>query len=322
MKFHLDLFNGLAFNDDRQVVCLTAQLHKPTAFAVRFEPPPEGVESLQKFFLARGKSAFEIANASHLGRTANFANLFERRGEGRRQEERVVFTIERLSDYLGKFDVWHLLERDFGWKHPDDTPYDYWGKARHVAALKAIAEYAASAKANRDDKPPDLNRLMYRQELQKHLLALYKLTPYHRPIGLRGSPVRPFLTKLARGVKAFEPFRISLATLPNQGKGDAYSDQIKLGLERLKRSVPGELPFVIPLELDIGVSPDLAGGLRKDLDNILIDIAGQIDESLVDPNHGYLAGYRAYLDETLGAPNTVELRLLAPGAISHLHTRS
>lgn len=119
-----------------------------------------------------------------------------------------------------------------------------------------------------------------------------------------------------RNYQSGHPYIIDLGDLPSKsGESNEYKQRIRDTLKALTEQSNIFNPIVIPVELDVQVTPR-ALKLGKDLDNIMIGICGPFTEEVLGSG-GYLNAYRIYVTDRLAVDISggIRVKLLPFGAI-------
>lgn len=240
-----------------------------------------------------------------------------------RQESSAYVEVERLSDYIQRFDLSfellkvndfrQYLKRKERWLAEDDEfemPEMTWLDEAMINSLQISSE------------AKERFRKSGVTERQRHLLGLNKIDRFDRPGRMKGRLGRTDWMKEFPELLALPPFSIDLGDLPARGESKLYRERIRASFRKLKSRLQLFGEILIPVELDVQVTTrKLKPG--KDLDNIMLDIVPAFAEELLH-EESYLQGFRIYIagkQTDSSSAGSIGLKLLPPGAISEFEER-
>jgi Holliday junction resolvase RusA-like endonuclease len=157
----------------------------------------------------------------------------------------------------------------------------------------------------------DLLAVLNKAQRQRLILELNRIEAFDQP-GDHNEYFGDFIRKYQAG----HPYIIDLGDLPYKaGESKAYKQRIRDTLKDLTQRSNIFNPVVIPVELDVQVTPRVLK-LGKDLDNIMIDICGPFIEEVLGTG-GYINAYRIYVTDKLAVDTSggIRIKLLPFGAI-------
>ena len=230
------------------------------------------------------------------------------------RESSVYVTIERFVDYRRRFDLFFALIQN------SDFLYDARWSSELVPLLHRYDWRNGDSDDLLHDVLPDLlfdtffGSIEHVRPLQERLLALNKIDEFDRPAGSKISDIQRNLLK----IRDLKPWTIDLGEVtPRKGESSEYRERLRAALQDFKeKDLTVFRRMVTPPELDIQIAPS-GLQLRKDLDNIMLDIAPVFNDVVLEQST-YLQGFRIYVagqEEGRNSTGSIRLKLLPPGAI-------
>ena len=215
----------------------------------------------------------------------------------------IFIEVERLTDYKQKFKLFTKLMRInefreyFRYKNHNDIFDDEDDK--RIEDLWPDEETAKLLKL-----PSDTVKQWHRmtiQENQQKLLSINKLDTCDWPEG-----PKDFLFPIKEDWNDLNPFIFRIDGFPTKKGKSKYKTRLRQKLKELNDKFPSFGKIIAPLELDIQVSPKNTY-LKKDLDNIILEIADLFSDELLETG-SYLHGYRIYRVKEPQTPSMNSLR--------------
>lgn len=241
-------------------------------------------------------------------------------------EGAVFIRVERLTEYNEKFDLYmnllnpgefkNYLKRDSSHRdliakfdYDDDFDDFFFDKPIRDKSLEFLPE-----------ETRETMRTLYEEETQKKLLSLNYIEPTDRP----GNPNKH--NPLGEGfpnIRDLAPFTVNLGDLPAKGEKSEYKQRIQNRVADLRNRHNIFKSVIIPVDLDVQVSPRHLSKLDKDLDNIMRDIAPALSAELFR-GRAYLHGYRIYVAKLASESKkegSIRIKLLPQNAISEFEDK-
>lgn len=220
----------------------------------------------------------------------------------------IFIEVERLTDFKQKFLLFTKLIHK--------TEFRDYMKYHHHSFLFRDEDSYDIEKLWPDEETASLLNLpsetvqewhqMIRMQNQQKLLSINKLNTCDWPEG-----PKEFSYQLQQNWSDLNPFIFSMEGLPTKGGKAKYKHRLRAKLRELNKEFPFFGKIIAPLELDVQISPQ-NGVLKKDLDNIMLDISNVFSEELLE-NGSYLHGYRIYIvknQKNIPAVTSVRFKLL------------
>lgn len=218
-------------------------------------------------------------------------------------DDSIFIEVERLTDYKQKFLLFtKLMQIDeyreyIRYNHHSDIFDDEDDK--HIEDLWPDEETAKLL-----NLPSDTVKQWHRmtiQENQQKLLSINNLDTCDWPEG-----PRDFLYPIKEDWNDLNPFIFRIEGFPTKKGRSKYKIRLREKLKELNDKFSSFGKIIAPLELDIQVSPKNTR-LKKDLDNIILEIADVFSDELLETG-SYLHGYRIYIIKEPHIPSMDSLR--------------
>lgn len=215
----------------------------------------------------------------------------------------IFIEVERLTDYKQKFKLFIKIMRIdefreyFRYRNYNDIFND--GVDRRIEDLWPDEETTKLLQL-----PSDTVKQWHRMTIQNNqikLLAINTLDTCDWPEG-----PKDFLIPIKEDWNDSNFFIFRINGFPTKKGKPKYKTRLRQKLKELNVKIPLFGKIIAPLELDIQVSPK-NNYLKKDLDNIILEIADVFSDELLEKG-SYLHGYRIYRVKEPQIPSMDSLR--------------
>lgn len=204
-------------------------------------------------------------------------------------EKSIFIEVERLTDYKQKFKLYSkLMQID---EFQEYLHYENYSDIYDDEDDKRIEDlWPDEETANLLELPSETVKQWHRMTIQENQQKLLSINKLDTCDWIEGP--KKFLYPIKEDWNDLNPFIFRIDGFPTKKGKAKYKARLREKLKELNDNFPSFGKIIAPLELDIQVSPKNSC-LKKDLDNIILEIADVFSDELLETG-SYLHGYRIY----------------------------